>query len=72
MSLYSMLKSGLKIRIEDRRGLGYEPCVFWIENGQLISESPTIGRITRNDMSASRFNNHIKNMVAEKFTIIIN
>lgn len=71
MTFYDMLKSDVKIRIEDRRGRGYEPCVFYMDDGQLISKSPTMGRIARDDMSAARFNEHIINMIANSFTIII-
>ena len=70
MDFYMFLENGHKINIADPIG-HLDPALFWIESGQLMSESPSMGRLTRSDLSRERLNAHIKNMIAENLTITI-
>lgn len=71
MTFYAILKAGRKIKIEDRRGTGYDPAEFWLDGGRVFCWGPEWGTMKRDDMSAAQLNAHIKRMIAEGFTIII-
>lgn len=60
----------------DEKHKGYETSKFyvnWMVNGQIFiaSENNSMGFMVRNDMTETRFLNHITNMIQEGFNVTV-
>lgn len=73
MKFSDILKAGNKIRIQSDGATNkrYDPADFWYESGQYIASSPSLGTFHHTAMTDARFNRHIKQMIEEKFQVII-
>lgn len=69
MTFYSILRHGHVIIVDKEN---YAPTTFWCEGKTIYCKTAILGKhVRRNDINASRFNEHIKSMIHEGFTVCI-
>lgn len=68
---FEFLKMGKKIRIDGKRN--YTPAEFDFHGGKIWVDSPALGYFPHDNFTSNpqAFENHVKNMVKEGFTVDI-